>query len=209
MLNSSRTQIPRTLARVSAGRAESFLKFLSNLPDKEASVKKFVREFFDLSPKRTLEDWSVFVAKTNWEQRKESPFWPLPKELGQLREIVRRVWKEPDLRTREWIAYGLRYYEMAGQDFRLVNPEIWGLSLPPPTPFEQCLLQLGKSIDRTRYCENPSCPAPYFFARRRSQRYCSDGCSQPAQREYKRRWWDEHGNKWRRKRKKARRKPKR
>jgi hypothetical protein len=205
-MNSSNPRALRTLAHVAPDRAEKFLVFLANLPDEIAWVKKYVRDFSDLSPKRTLEDWSAFAPKPEWKQRNESPYWPLPKELGQLRETLRRMWKEPDVRTRDWIAYNLRFYELVRVDFALVNPEVTGRQLPPPTPFEQCLLHLGKCADRARYCANPSCVAPYFFARRRSQRYCSDACAVPAQQEYKRRWWDEHGNEWRSKRKKARRK---
>jgi hypothetical protein len=205
-MNSSNPPALRTLAHVAPDRAEKFLVLLANLPDEIAWAKKYVRDFSDLSPKRALEDWSAFTPKPEWEQRNESPYWPLPKELGQLRETLRRMWREPDLRTREWMAYGLRYYELLGQDFRFVNPEVWGMPLPAPTRFEQCLLHFGKHADLAHYCANPSCVAPCFFARRRSQRYCSDACAVPAQQEYKRRWWDEHGNEWRSKRKKARRK---
>ena len=207
-MNSSNKSVIRTLAHIAPDRAEKFLTFLANLPDEIASVKKYARGFSDLSPKRAIEDWAAFASKPEWEQRNESPYWPLPKELGQLRETLRRMWKEPDVRTRDWMAYNLRYYELVRVDFALVNPEVTGKQLPPPTPFERCLLHLGKCADRARYCANPSCVAPYFFARRRNQRYCSDACAAPAQREYKRRWWDEHGNEWRSKHKKARRKRK-
>jgi hypothetical protein len=203
---SSEVNAPGSLARVAPVRAEKFLMSLANLCDDRASVEKFVRDFSSLSPERTVADWTAFASKPEWEQLKRSPYCPLPKELGQLRETLRYMWKEPDLRTRDWIAYNLRFYELLGVDFTLLNPEVTGRQLPPPTPFEQCVLHLRKCVDRARYCTNPSCPAPYFFARRRGQRYCSDACAVPGQREFKRRWWDEHGDKWRSKRKKARRK---
>jgi hypothetical protein len=208
-MNSSNTISFRALADIAPDRAEKFLTFLANLPDEIAAVKKYVRDFSALSPRRTVEDWAAFATKPEWEQRKESPYWPMPKELGQLRETLRRMWKEPDVRTRDWMAYNLRYYELIRMDFALVNPEVTGKQLPPPTPFERCLLHLGKCADRMRYCGNPFCVAPYFFARRRSQRYCSDSCAEPAQREYKRRWWDEYGDEWRRRRKKSKIKRKR
>jgi len=72
------------------------------------------------------------------------------------------------------------------------------------TLFEQALLHLVREANRARYCQNPDCPAPYFFAARRSQKYCSDICALPAQREFKGRWWVEHGNRWREQRPKAR-----
>lgn len=55
-------------------------------------------------------------------------------------------------------------------------------------------------VDWMRHCPNPDCPAPYFIAMRRSQRYCSEACALPAQREFKRAWWAEHGSEWRKQR---------
>ncbi len=59
--------------------------------------------------------------------------------------------------------------------------------------FGQVLLRAFEVADRMRFCTTPNCPAPYFIAPRRSQKYCSDACSVPAQRECKRTWWREHG----------------
>jgi hypothetical protein len=70
-------------------------------------------------------------------------------------------------------------------------------------------LRAVQIADRMRYCPNPTCPAPYFIARRRSQKYCSDDCALPAQRELKRAWWKEHGDEWRKARKGSTKKPKR
>jgi hypothetical protein len=60
--------------------------------------------------------------------------------------------------------------------------------------FAQVLLRAFEIVDRMRYCPTLGCPAPYFIAQRRSQKYCSDACAVPAQREFKRAWWREHGN---------------
>jgi len=64
--------------------------------------------------------------------------------------------------------------------------------------FGQVLLRAFEIADRLRFCPTPNCPAPYFIAQRRSQKYCSDACSLPAQRECKRAWWREHGAQTRR-----------
>lgn len=64
-------------------------------------------------------------------------------------------------------------------------------------PFAQVLLRAIDVSDRMHRCPNSECPAPYFIARRLSQKYCSDACAQPAQKEFKRRWWREHGSDWR------------
>lgn len=48
-----------------------------------------------------------------------------------------------------------------------------------------------------RKCKRESCARPYFFARRRSQHYCSDLCAQDAQKQWKKQWWEKHGPDWR------------
>ena len=76
----------------------------------------------------------------------------------------------------------------------------WVISDAAIDEFALVLLRAMHIADRMRYCQNPSCPAPYFLAKRRSQKYCSDACSLPAQREFKRAWWQDHGEEWRAKR---------
>jgi hypothetical protein len=49
-----------------------------------------------------------------------------------------------------------------------------------------------RHADRFGFCRNPRCPAPYFFIRRRDQRYCSADCAGPAKKEAKLRWWHKH-----------------
>lgn len=58
------------------------------------------------------------------------------------------------------------------------------------------------SPERLRKCAAPGCKTPYFVASHLGQHYCSETCSQWAQREYKKRWWEKHGPSWRQKRKK-------
>lgn len=69
--------------------------------------------------------------------------------------------------------------------------KIWAIA--SADPFAQVLLRAVDVADRMRHCPNPTCPAPYFIGQRRSQRYCSDVCALPAQREFKRIWWRDHG----------------
>jgi hypothetical protein len=115
----------------------------------------------------------------------------------QLRNQVRRVWIEPDLRTKRYGVFLLWKSAMFTPNW--VDHDI-PRGLPPPTPFEQAIQLLIDDAELARYCGNPDCFAPYFFATRRNQKYCSDACSVPAQREFKRQWWAEHGEEWRAKR---------
>jgi len=63
--------------------------------------------------------------------------------------------------------------------------------------FAQVLLRAIDIAPRMRDCPNHACPAPHFIATRKSQRYCSDACALPAQRESKRLWWNQHGHNYR------------
>ena len=59
------------------------------------------------------------------------------------------------------------------------------------------LIRALHALDRMRFCLNPECPAPYFFTKKRRQRYCTEKCAGAGQRELKRVWWTEHGTAWR------------
>jgi hypothetical protein len=47
--------------------------------------------------------------------------------------------------------------------------------------------------NRARFCANPDCPAPYFIAKRTTQRYCSPDCLKPFQKQWKLDWWNREG----------------
>jgi hypothetical protein len=64
--------------------------------------------------------------------------------------------------------------------------------------FQRALYLLFQDSWRARVCER--CSAK-FIAGRVAQRYCTTDCSDAIQRDLKRRWWAEHGEKWRQKRK--------
>lgn len=68
--------------------------------------------------------------------------------------------------------------------------------------FQRALYLLFRESWRARVCEK--CETK-FIARRVAQKYCSTECSGNMQRELKRKWWAEHGETWRRRRKKSKR----
>jgi hypothetical protein len=111
--------------------------------------------------------------------------------LLSLQEVLRRGWERPTAKERELAVLGMlldasRLYEQAkGRVFAVIGE-----------PLGVILLEAIHSADSMRICGNIECPAPYFIASRRSQKFCSDACALPAQREYKRRWWNEHGAAW-------------
>jgi len=110
-----------------------------------------------------------------------------------------RIWDQPDYRTRQWGAFLLLHLTRGEAGLQHLTALGFSGPLPPPTPFEQALMWLVDVGDRARHCQNPDCVAPYFIAARRSQKYCSTTCAAPTQREFKRRWWAEHGSKRRQK----------
>ena len=106
------------------------------------------------------------------------------------RNKLRDAWRQPTTLGREIELMGILYRYASG---RPDGPEVDNFTI--------MMLHATRLADRMRYCLNPACVAPYFIARRRSQKYCSDACSAPRQREYKRLWWSAHGEEWRRERK--------
>jgi hypothetical protein len=153
------------------------------------------------------------VSRNDGDLRRSAPDLPLMRKIEpgeqratwiwSLSQMLRRAWEQPDRRTTEWGAF-LLLLTTRTAGFRQMSLLGFDGSLPPPTLFEEAVLYLIREADRARYCENPDCPARYFFAKRRSQKYCSPSCALPAQREFKRRWWAEHGNRRRQQDSKAR-----
>lgn len=93
------------------------------------------------------------------------------------------------------------YYDWSMPLLR-VNWEEGSLWLSPRDLNEYVWLSLLQYSQRLGICANKDngCPTPYFLKSKPNQKYCSDGCALPAQREFKRQWWESHGQQWRRKR---------
>jgi len=136
-------------------------------------------------------------AKEVKRKRKRTPRKMKASEVLELKAILCQVWVGRDLRTKEYALFLLQHKAI----LPVVIASNFPFPLPPPSPFEQCLIYLRRSIDRARYCENPDCTARFFFAQHRNQKYCSDSCANRSQRELKRLWWAEHGKELRAQRK--------
>jgi hypothetical protein len=122
-----------------------------------------------------------------------------------------RAWDAADLRHFEWYTWKtqLEYeWEAAStrhnltpshlmsqpDEARKVATAILESEEPPViiTPVEAAIFHLRRNRKRALHCPNPDCPAPYFFASKKGQKYCSSECAKPSQRESKRRWWAEN-----------------
>jgi hypothetical protein len=127
---------------------------------------------------------------------------------------LQQAWEVPDLRSFEWYTWKAQaqYEWEAAEAKHNVTPShvmeghrdaeniarstaaILKSEEPPATisPVEAAIFHLRQNYRRALCCSNPECPAPYFFATKLRQKYCSDACAIPAQREAKRRWWNEN-----------------
>jgi hypothetical protein len=215
-MSSSRKRVSKILgAALTPTDAERLLVDWANLPDLpySANERKLLQEKLTagipVAPPdecRRLVKRNVQVFGPNaldWEWGGVSGFGLTAFDLIETRDLLRRVWTAPERRSREWYSFHLRlmfYGWEARADFirnhpvsTITDPGWSKLSYfdpPPVTPFEASVFYLQTSIaERAKRCGNSDCPAPYFIAVKKWQKFCSEKCAGPANRESKRQWW--------------------
>jgi hypothetical protein len=188
-------------------RAESLLVHIASLPDNPDRGLSLLKSKFPyvLSelPRRMVRKELLFGPGESYPQ------YQVPKDEVEkylylvlpLRNRLRTLWGVSDRNTK------LMGIMRISQDFFLRGDQ--GLDDPdhveadfhlierPPCRTERLLLCLIDLADYTRRCAASDCPAPYFVASRRSQKYCSRKCAKESQREFKRIWWRNNGKSWR------------
>ena len=167
-----------------AGRWEEKLKEFSQ-PEKEHLIETFV-------------DWPTGPADIKVFTRRYGPLQKIPKPGEAFRFSVESF--KADQRHFRWLWENLKDY-----------PD-WQV----PTEQGQLAYRRGRLVFKTscfydflyldlvtcgskrlRKCRRPDCETPYFVARHLKRQYCSDVCTEWAQRKGKRDWWKKHGKKWR------------
>lgn len=200
----------QTLAKIGPRQLERFLVELANLKVDVDAARRFRERFAAFIPGHDPEWIADLLDKPKAvglrEQIDRLPHMTV-EEMGEnawvatLKLMLGDLWTEPDYRQKEWRVFAFRYALYKWGDNSLRKDSLFDpaerFRVPPPTPFELALSYLLKAGDRAHYCANTECPAPYFFVTRKNQRYCSEICAAPAQRELKRKWWAEHGEEWR------------
>jgi hypothetical protein len=189
-MKSSRKQGHQILGVISAPRAERLLADWANVNFADSDAYRW---FFNRYPEMLLGDISG-----------EAGFLVNQTMATQMQRYLRKTWDAPNLRTFDWCSWSaqgfyfteLMFYE--GRDLPhkkedLVYPDLlFVIQEEPPakvTPVEAAIFHLRHSRNRALHCPNQDCPAPYFFASKKGQKYCSAECAKPTQREAKRRWW--------------------
>jgi hypothetical protein len=156
-----------------------------------ARIQCYLRLAWD-APDLRQREWHIFKAREcfhsaiGWEPLNRQRF---RNAFDKAAEIAKSMPDEAGESAQQKIA------EAAQAEFDNPMPdEEWTayISAPALTPFERAMYHFQQIGDLARHCPNPECPAPYFFATKRSQKYCSTSCSGWAQREQKRNWWSEH-----------------
>jgi len=186
-MSTSHNQARKFLGAITRTEAEALLLDWANLRDgDEEAVRRLMRRHAEVMGPLNLE-----------LQEKIFGFRFQVDDLFRLRDYLRKGWSARDRRTREWHVFQLRrsFSEMArarsDEAARVQNPSLeWLEDAPPLTPLEAAAFYFQTVIaDRAKYCGGPECPAPYFIAIKRWQKYCSEKCAAPATREQKRQWW--------------------
>jgi hypothetical protein len=202
----SRKQGHHSLAPSLPKRAETMLMSLANVPGEWPLIDDVV------AYTRTM------AALERARSRHADAFEDCPAiPLLVIRDLLRKAWTAPDLRQQEWYLFRARHLhketvhrvrrvqEAAKSSAKLAreNPTIPGTlaeavmalaqSEPPPlTSFEEAAAYMQRNLHRVLYCPGAECPAPYFFRKKKGQRYCTDACAVPAMLAGKRRWWTEN-----------------
>jgi hypothetical protein len=201
------------LGVISRKDAESFLLDLANYPQ----VGDYTHPAFH----RFVFRWGKFFSAYDVEDDTDEldlfeflVFWLCP--------YMRMAWSGSSPREREWYVHKVRqiYNEdrvLRSEEGRRLNSlkeqqglkvredfEKLVLGLPPPNPIDAALQYFQQVVGQASVCQNPLCQHPHFLAAKFAQKYCSDLCARPAQKEAKQKWWRKRGAEWREQQKKKR-----
>jgi hypothetical protein len=193
-MKSSNKHDHQILGVLSEKRAKAFLLDCANLrytpQDQDAAFLRLHTRYPDIVSDPALYTEQVVLIST----------------FGFLSFLLRQGWDAPTLRGRAWyfhdaeslcrltteaVGVWMDHHELPESSDR--HPRITYYFTNPPThatPLEAAFHYLGQQMEHALHCANPECPAPYFFATKKNQQYCSPECAEPARRASKLRWWN-------------------
>jgi len=207
MTNSSDNSRRRILGTISRGRAERLLvewlnTDLGDTPEDANAWERLFRRYPEILSVPAHE--VLPCTEQNFER-----FHQQMEMASSVGADLARAWEATELRRFEWYTWKaqMQYeYEAAIAKHNVTHLEVDEVNLPgftaaliesdePPTivtPVEAAIFHLRHNRRRALCCPNPDCPAPYFLASKKGQKFCSPECAKPSQRESKRRWWAEN-----------------
>ena len=199
----------KNLARFPSARFEEFLIELTNLNMSGPDVRRFVRRFADFELFNE-QMFSALFMKPVQTGLLTPPVYPLvyiergrrprsqsgnsiyastlPRDLGRTKPQNERMGMG-DFRSElagRWAPGGNDYLTLWNRNIRWLGEDTQTVRLPEPprpVPCEGAFDYLLAHHNRARYCQNSICPAPYFFAKRHTQRYCCEKCAQGGQKD--------------------------
>lgn len=132
------------------------------------------------------------------ERSAQREVWPMWRLFEQFRNLVRAAWIGDEAILGILLRVGI---EEERTENRIV-PD-WrrsGFRYVPRTNFQAAVYELLKHSGWARVCANPDCPSPYFIAQDHRAKFCSQDCVQTMQRTWRKKWWNQHGKQWRKRR---------
>ena len=191
-----------------AGQLLTLTKF-ANLRDEDAEKFRAGYPEFLLQPNLRESGWALGVTeRLGMNERAIAHAGAIadaqPNPALRKRDVLRRIWRADEY-ANDYVKLLLYSSEISPHrvEFNWKRGEI---VYQPLDNFERAVYALFRNSGLAKVCENPDCPAPYFIAKRRSQRYCGEDCASVYQRLWKRKWWKKGGVVWRRKQRALKRK---
>jgi hypothetical protein len=221
-LNASRREDDQLLGRLSVEAAERLLTSLANaeipnpeLPDAPAKLQTRLCAQTQKYWPELWQPWKEEVQEITTNRAISI--------LHKVRSYLQEFWKSQDPYARDWYIHRAREWywkaRIQATDHNMAmlreeeanantaddarNASSWlnialdmALDIPPKrTAFEQSLFHLQTIADKTRFCPNPQCQAPYFIASKKGQKFCSPECARPTLLASKRRYWNKRRTK--------------
>jgi len=182
---------PNTLAvRFGKHASRMLVEFANCLADSAAFIQ-FRRKWEQVSPLKWKGDHDGFL----WSQGLVREIWDGKKKGMEGLQVMMGLGIEPADHTAE-------EGERVPAPPIVVNWQAGHLVLRPRNLEDLVWLTMLQNSARLGICTSRKdrCLTPYFLKYRPQQEFCSAACAKPRQREFKRRWWAEHGKEWQRKR---------
>lgn len=201
-MNSSKQQTRDNLAGApSPSNLLNGLKALANLRDDSASFEWFARlwpVFARVGDDNPSDNYIGYDYGEPWTRMPPG----IPKRfflMWQMREALREIWRGNSDKVTQVLLPSLTEIYADPDPEGLWPPQLrvnWQRGefvYAPRSEFQAAVYELFRRSALSKVCANPDCPASYFIAGRKTQRYCSEKCSGVLQRAHKLRWWNEHG----------------